>query len=100
LVLFTDTALKNTSNLARNQAEIGGAHRDIDRRKPVLNFVKQTRRPLFGWVNFGIIGPDRLNDIIPLLKLFQKPRDHFRGVLHIAIHQDRCVPITMIQAGN
>jgi hypothetical protein len=35
-----------------------------------------------------------------LLKFFQQLRDDFRRVLHIAIHQDGCIPLAMIQAGN
>ena len=40
LVLFADGTLKYGANLARNQAEVGRADRDVDRGKPVLDFVE------------------------------------------------------------
>jgi hypothetical protein len=100
LILFADGSLKDASNLARNQAKVGGANGNLDRRKPVLNLVKNTRGPLFRRVNASIVGPDRLHDVVPLSELFQELRDDFRRMLQIAVHQEGSVSITVIQARN
>jgi hypothetical protein len=98
--MLADRTLKDISNLARNQAKVGRPKRNLDWRKPILDLVEDTRCPLFRRVNSSVIGPDRLHDIVPLIKFFQQLRDNFRRMLHIAVHQDGSVPITMIQARN
>jgi hypothetical protein len=98
--MLADGTLKDISNLARNQAKVGRPNRNLDWRKPILNLVEDIGGPLFSRVNSSVIGPDRLHDIVPLIKFFQQLRDNFRRMLHIAVHQDGSVPITMIQARN
>jgi hypothetical protein len=71
LVLFADGTLKYASNLSCNQAEVGRTRGDVDRRKQVLELIEQARRPLFCRVNFCIVGPDCLYDIVPLLQFRQ-----------------------------
>jgi hypothetical protein len=69
--MLADGTLKDVSNLTRNQAKVGRPNRNLDWRKPVLDLVEDTRRPLFRRVNSSVIGPDRLHDIVPLIKFFQ-----------------------------
>jgi hypothetical protein len=69
--MLANGTLKHASNLARNQAKVGRPNRNLDWRKPILDLVENTRRPLFRGVNSSIIGPDRLHDIVALIKFFQ-----------------------------
>jgi hypothetical protein len=95
--LFADRFLKNNPHLSRDKSEIGRANWNLDRRQPVLYFIKEIRGPFLSGVNLCIVNPDCLDDIVPLFKSLEKLRDKSRRMLHITIHEDRRIAVAIIK---